>query len=587
MKQRKVSKLLHGVALGMCLTPWAASYAAEQEMLWGKIDAYQPLLKNFSLTQPSSTPPGLSLPANLSTQKNTVNTFQFVSGDKDAHKSHVRYNQYYQGIPVWGSELIYHVSSNNTSVTGSLLKGIEQDVKDVEGKISIDKIKQIAIGKNTVPAQINIEKIIYFGKNTSTKAVLAYAVSYATHTHEGPAINSYIIDANTGKIIQSWDALPTADVKAGPTPVRVGQGPGGTDLRDGVTFRYQFGQSMSGMPSFGAFGVTIQNNICVLSNSVFRVINLKNQPIFALGFNLPASSYDEISHGLSPFAYYCSAPNYLNANDNGYAPIHHGISPVNDVNYFVARTLDMLINQYKLPQPIGTNLPLRIYTHVGNFDNAFACGTYCMQQSGIRGPQQLVFGNGEVKFTPLTEGDVVAHEFGHLVTEHFSRLTYVNQSGGMNEAFSDMTGMAMDNYLRTVLGFTWYTEGADWNIGTSVGLPNGVPLRYMSAPKLDGHSIDNAADYYDGLNVHLSSGVYNKAFYLLSKAWTIDKAYQVMLDANMYYWNANVTFNSGACGVKTAAAARGYSTQDVDTAFSQVGVVCSASQDAIMAVAKN
>jgi len=60
-------------------------------------------------------------------------------------------------------------------------------------------------------------------------------------------------------------------------------------------------------------------------------------------------------------------------------------------------------------------------------------------------------------------------------------------------------------------------------------------------------------------DVHYSSGVYNRAFYLLSvtHGWTIKKAFRVMLDANKNYWIPATNFKSGACGVIQAAKNRG------------------------------
>ena len=88
------------------------------------------------------------------------------------------------------------------------------------------------------------------------------------------------------------------------------------------------------------------------------------------------------------------------------------------------------------------------------------------------------------------------------------------------------------------------------------------------------------------MNPHYSSGVYNKAFYLLSitNGWTIDKAYQVMLDANMFFWTANSTFGDGACGVIQAAQKRNYNVTDVVNAFKGVDVACSVSLDAMKEV---
>lgn len=77
-------------------------------------------------------------------------------------------------------------------------------------------------------------------------------------------------------------------------------------------------------------------------------------------------------------------------------------------------------------------------------------------------------------------------------------------SGGINEAFSDIAGEAAEYYLR---------GNVDWIVGSDIFKSEGG-LRYFDQPSKDGRSIDHASEYYDGLNVHLSSGVYNRAFYL-------------------------------------------------------------------------
>lgn len=570
MKARKLKKLLQGIALGACLSPWTVIYAAQQEMLWGKVTDYTALLRNFTLNQPSTTPKDLRLPADMSTRKGTVNTVQFLSGQVDSKQtSHARYDQYYQGIPVWSSQVIYHVkTSSDTAVTGSLVTGIEQDVPNLTGKFSLEQAKKIAIGKNSVKANVNTETVIYFDQDVSAKAVLAYHISYLTNTANGPAIPSYIIDANSGKVLQQWNAL---------TRALIGQGRGGVTV-DRLTYRpgsFQYGSTVMGLFGLGMLQVENNQGSCTFSNSQFSVINLQNLTEQQLRpIRLPVSNVNEKRYPLlKPFSYSCAAPLYANTNDGGYAPINDGNSPVNDAAYFVQQTFNMLITQYKVASPIGSQLPVRVFTHLGNYDNAFACGPSCLRQSGVVGPQQLVFGNGGQDFSPLTDGDGVAHEFGHLVTEHFSNLKYNNQSGGMNEAFSDMTGVAVLDYLRNTLGYTWFWDGKDWTTGASVS-KNGKPLRYYDNPPADGQSIDNVSHYTRGMDTHLSSGIYNKAYYLLSTTvgWTPAKAYQVMLDANMNYWTAGATFKSGGCGVLQAARGRGYPEQDVKVAFQTVGI---------------
>jgi pseudolysin/vibriolysin len=98
----------------------------------------------------------------------------------------------------------------------------------------------------------------------------------------------------------------------------------------------------------------------------------------------------------------------------------------------------------------------------------------------------------------------------------------------------------------------------------------------MCNPSQDGGSIDNASQYYSGLDVHYSSGVYNKSFCVLAKTsgWDVKKAFQVYALANKVYWTATSTFNSGACGVESAATDLGYDKNAVIAAFSSVGVTC-------------
>lgn len=579
MKLSKLTRLLQSVTLvGICLSPCISAYAAEQANLWGAANTYSGVLNKFSGDEsvPSFAPKKMKTPT-FAGKKHSAHNLQYNVGTLDENKtSNVRYDQYYNGLPVWHSQVVYHITSDQsaksekTAVTGSLVNGIEQDVTDLKGKLSVDEVKRIALAKKGVDAPVVVEKVIYFDE-ASSKAMLAYQASYALNEDGHHSLPSFIIDANEGKVLEEWDALPHAGY---------GEGPGGVSVNR-LSYRpgaYKFGQR-NGTDSFGKLNVKkVDNTICTISNPSFKVYNLKNRTEQQLGFGLPVSTQSEQVNQLVPFAYYCTDANgkpIPNANDNGYAPVNDGLSPVNDVTFFIRQTFNMLKSQYGVAAPIGNQLPLPIYTHIAKYDNASACGPKCMKMSGVVGPQQLMFGNGDTLFSPLTEGDVMSHEFGHLITEEYSNLTYVNQSGGINEAFSDMTGMAMNSYIRNKLGYTWYWDGKDWTTGTSISKA-GKPMRYFNEPTLDHVSISHASNYRPGMNTHYSSGVYNKAFYLLSttNGWSIEKAYQVMLDANMNYWTANTDFNTGACGVRAAAAARGYSTQDVENAFKQVGVVC-------------
>ncbi len=109
--------------------------------------------------------------------------------------------------------------------------------------------------------------------------------------------------------------------------------------------------------------------------------------------------------------------------------------------------------------------------------------------------------------------DVIGHELTHGVTESTSNLVYKNQSGALNESFSDIFGIMIANWDFTNPGKdvgTW-----DWRLGAGLG-QNGKPLRDLSNPKSTGDP-DHMKNYWnttsDSGGVHTNSNIHNKAAY--------------------------------------------------------------------------
>jgi zinc metalloprotease ZmpA len=125
-------------------------------------------------------------------------------------------------------------------------------------------------------------------------------------------------------------------------------------------------------------------------------------------------------------------------------------------------------------------------------------------------------GNGS-SFLPLIALDIAGHEMTHGVTSRSANLTYSGESGGLNEAISDMVGTAVEFYANNA------TSPANYLIGERIYASNkGVAtptkaLRYMFKPSIDGKSPDCYTSTLGTLDVHYSSGVANHFFYLLSE----------------------------------------------------------------------
>ncbi|WP_306192135.1 M4 family metallopeptidase [Streptomyces sp. MK5] len=129
----------------------------------------------------------------------------------------------------------------------------------------------------------------------------------------------------------------------------------------------------------------------------------------------------------------------------------------------------------------------------------------------------MTYGDGHGNGNPLTELDIAAHEMTHGVTYASANLTYSGESGGLNEATSDIMATAVEFFANSPADVPDYTIGELADVrGT------GKPLRYMDQPSKDADPVKGTSqDYWTPdtgkQDVHHSSGPANHFFYLLSE----------------------------------------------------------------------
>ena len=431
-------------------------------------------------------------------------------------KTKVRYQQVYRGVPVFDTSVVATVSKGQPSqVFGTMAQGISADVTTLTP--SLDQKQAIAVAVSDYQAQSvsaasveNQNAKLMVRIGQDQTAQMVYMVDFFVAA-EKPERPFYFINAMTGEVIEHWDGLNHAEAS--------GSGPGG-NLK---TNRYDYGSEYPG------FIVNKTGTTCIMNNSAVKTVNLNNG-----------------TSGSSAFSYDC--PDGTNYNDYQY--VNGAYSPLNDAHYFGKVVFDMY-QDWMNTSPLSFQLTMRVH-YGSNYENAFWNGS------------SMTFGDGKDTFYPLVDINVSAHEVSHGFTEQNSGLVYQNMSGGINEAFSDIAGEAAEYYMK---------GSVDWVVGADIFKSEGG-LRYFDQPSKDGRSIDNASQYYNGLNVHYSSGVYNRAFYLLANksGWGVRKGFEIFTLANQLYWTPNSTFDAGACGVTKAAQDLGYNVNDVKDAFNTVGV---------------
>jgi thermolysin len=114
--------------------------------------------------------------------------------------------------------------------------------------------------------------------------------------------------------------------------------------------------------------------------------------------------------------------------------------------------------------------------------------------------------------------DVVAHELTHGVTEYTSNLIYRNESGALNEAFSDVMGASVEFFFQPP------GDGplkADYMMGEDVVRPGGI--RNMANPGVFGdpdHYSKRFLGSADNGGVHLNATIVTHAFYLAIEGGT-------------------------------------------------------------------
>ncbi|MFI9824063.1 M4 family metallopeptidase [Streptomyces sp. NPDC052013] len=174
-----------------------------------------------------------------------------------------------------------------------------------------------------------------------------------------------------------------------------------------------------------------------------------------------------------------------------------------DAHYGAALTWDYYKNVHGRSGIRGDGVGAYSRVHYGNnYVNAFwSDSCFCM-----------TYGDGSGNANPLTSIDVAAHEMTHGLTSNTAGLIYSGESGGLNEATSDIFGSTVEFYANNS------SDVGDYLIGEEIDINgDGTPLRYMDKPSKDGASKDAWYSGIGNIDVHYSSGPANHFFYLLSE----------------------------------------------------------------------
>lgn len=445
---------------------------------------------------------------------------------------HTKVQQLYRGIPVFGGEAIVHLDRNGElfDVTNDVAVEVDEAKIEVEPRISADeairKAMEFEACEGCGPSKdVAPELVIYAPKSDlqakescQTAPKLTYKIQFeqidVRKEGDEPRMPVYFIDAENGEFVFSYDNIQTQSVT-------------------------NTGSSLySGNVAFTAFKY---NGLYYLEN-LNRKIGTFNGST-AVRFTDPDSVWN--------------------------APVQRAAV---DAHWGAEKTLEYYGNVFGRNGVNGSGGPLSVSAvngstnllpskvHYGtNYNNAFWNGN------------SMTYGDGNgVTFSPLVSLDVVGHELTHGVTQFSAGLIYSGQSGGLNEAVSDIFGNMVERYAKGA-------SGNNWKVGEEIYTPGngtGDALRYMDNPHGDGSSVDHFSEYYNGMDVHYSSGIANKEFYLLSQGGThhlggsmtgigADRAAAIWYYALTNFMTSSTTF-LGARNATISAATALYGQPEID-----------------------
>ncbi|WP_330344425.1 M4 family metallopeptidase [Streptomyces longwoodensis] len=375
---------------------------------------------------------------------------------KDADGTvHTRYERTYAGLPVLGGDLV--VDTAKSGETRGVVKATRATVKvaSLTPAVSADQARKQALrlaadaGADHAAADRAPRKVVWAANGTP---VLAYETVVGGLQEDGTPNELHVVtDATTGKKLYEYQGIET--------------GTGNTMYSGTVTL----GTSQSG--STYTLTDTARGN--------HKTYNL--------------------NRGTSGTGTLFSGPDDVWGNGSASNAETAGA----DAHYGAALTWDYYKNVHGRSGIRGDGVGAYSRVHYGNnYVNAFwSDSCFCM-----------TYGDGSGNTHPLTAIDVAGHEMTHGVTSNTAGLNYSGESGGLNEATSDIFGTSVEFYANNA------SDVGDYLIGEEIDINgNGTPLRYMDKPSKDGASKDSWYSGIGSVDVHYSSGPANHFFYLLSE----------------------------------------------------------------------
>ena len=391
-------------------------------------------------------------------------------------RSHERLDQYYEGVKVFGGELVRQTDGGQAvSVFGIVYAGIRVET---EPALSPEDAAAVVAGMTGVVAGPEVgPELVILPRDEG-----GYVLAYRLRVLSAEDLSVFFVDAATGEV-----ALRYSDLQ---TTVGTGQGVHHDTKKLSTTLRDGSHLAIDLMRPPAIYTYDLKGNLPRTQLYLNGLVTLTESDVAADADNQWTDAAAVDAHAYAGWTYdYLYKRFNRRGLDNRDLAMTSIVHPVRREDWSTAPS--QVLNLYYL--------------------NAFYAGRGIMVYGEGLPPGATTGGRQWNYFSGAI--DVVAHELAHGVTDYTSNLIYRNESGALNEALSDIVGTSVEFfYQQAGAGYM----KADYLLGEDVTAPSGA-FRSMANPQAYGDPDHYSKRYLgpdDNGGVHSNSGIANHAFYL-------------------------------------------------------------------------
>ena len=367
---------------------------------------------------------------------------------------HVRFERRYAGLPVIGGDFVLHQRAGKAVTSSLTLRGVlKPDMRAELGADDAILVAEAAFGLATDAAP-KADRVIY------ARGPMQPRLAWRVQLQGGDADETLLVSAQDGHLLDRWSNHESA-------------------------------------AATGTGKTLYSGNVSLGTNSIVGGFELRD-PTRGKGYTVNAAT------GVGSGQIYKDGDNTWGNNT-----VSDPLSAAADAQFGVAVTWDYY-KQVHGRNGIGNDgKGASNRVHYGRkYANAFwSDGCFCM-----------TYGDGDgVTVGPLVTLDIAGHEMSHGVMSRTADLVYSGESGGLNEANSDIMGTMVEFRANSTVDTPDYLIGEEIFISNVPGSADQYALRYMFNPSLDGLSPNCWSASVGGMDVHYSSGPANHFYYLLAE----------------------------------------------------------------------